>query len=164
MLLWQEPLIFPAPFKHIDANWWNNLAEMASSCVDSCCNEASNTNVFQYFSCQIVRGNSAIQQVYSLPFVVSNRCCILRLRDMAEPKHVYHRNLKTPDSQRASHGNHFVIYCICERWLVEMFANLKQLRWARWLCFQFTDWYWSKNLFVKLKLIWRKAVVLWKVC
>lgn len=47
----------------------------------------------QYLLCHFVRGNDG------LPFAESHRCRILGLIDMAEPKHVYHRNLKTPESQ-----------------------------------------------------------------
>lgn len=57
--------------------------------------------------CEIVRGNSISNTVGHTvgPFVVSNGCCILRLKVDPKPSS-YHRNLKTPESCRASHGNH----------------------------------------------------------
>lgn len=63
--------------------------------------------------------------VYHLQSVID--VCILSLRHMVEPKHVYHRNLITPESQRASHGNPCVIQCTYEMWSEEIFAQSKQL-------------------------------------
>lgn len=67
---------------------FNNYGTVSAQCRQYCFFSSA-----QYLLCHFVRGNNG------LPFAESRRCRILGLIDMSEPKHVYHRNLKPPESQ-----------------------------------------------------------------